>query len=285
MITKEFTSSIMRYFSIALLSLIVLTGACRNKDLIRPGDPLNVAYDKSLALYEEGKYDDAAYGFDLVTRMGRGTNFSKDAQFYLAESYYADKQYILAASEYQRFVSYYPRDEKRQEVEYKLAMCYYQQSPRYRLDQTPTRRAIELFQLFNTKYPDSERVVESAERIDELRNKLARKAFEAGEFYLRTNRYLAASIYFDQVVDQYPESMWAERSLLKQIETYIIYADNSIETKQAERYNKAISNYEKYLQLFPQSNSRAEAESLYLDAVDKLADVDVTATGDSIGSN
>lgn len=285
MITKEFTSSTMRYLSIALLSLIVLTGACRNKDLIRPGDPLNVAYDKSLALYEAGKYDDAAYGFDLVTRMGRGTNFSKDAQFYLAESYYNDNQYILASSEYQRFISYYPRDEKRQEVEYKLAMCYYQQSPRYRLDQTPTRRAIELFQLFNTKYPDSELVVESAERIDELRNKLARKAYEAGEFYLRTDRYLASTIYFDQVIDQYPESIWAERALLKQIETYIVYADNSIESKQAERYNNAISNYEKYLQLFPQSNNRAEAEALYLEAVDKLADVDPTATGDSIGSN
>ncbi|MCR9132070.1 MAG: outer membrane protein assembly factor BamD [bacterium] len=275
----------MRYLSIALLSLTVLTGACRNKDLIRPGDPLNVAYDKSLALYEAGKYDDAAYGFDLVTRMGRGTNFSKDAQFYLAESYYNDNQYILAASEYQRFISYYPRDEKRQEVEYKLAMCYYQQSPRYRLDQTPTRRAIELFQLFNTKYPDSELVVESAERIDELRNKLARKAYEAGEFYLRTDRYLASTIYFDQVIDQYPESIWAERALLKQIETYIVYADNSIESKQAERYNNAISNYEKYLQLFPQSNNRAEAEALYLEAVDKLADIDPTATGDSIGSN
>lgn len=170
-------------------------------------------------------------------------------------------------------------------MEYKLAMCYYQQSPRYRLDQTPTRRAIELFQLFNTKYPDSELVVESAERIDELRNKLARKAYEAGEFYLRTDRYLASTIYFDQVIDQYPESIWAERALLKQIETYIVYADNSIESKQAERYNNAISNYEKYLQLFPQSNNRAEAEALYLEAVDKLADVDPTATGDSIGSN
>jgi outer membrane protein assembly factor BamD len=275
----------MRYFSIALLSLIVLTGACRNKDLIRPGDPLNVAYDKSLALYQEGKYGDAAYGFDIVTRMGRGTNYSKDAQFYLAESYYEDKQYILAASEYQRFISYYPRDEKREEVEYKLAMCYYQQSPRYRLDQSPTRRAIELFQLFNTKYPDSELVIESADRIDELRNKLARKAYEAGEFYLRTNRYKASSIYFDQVIDQYPESNWAERSLIKQIETYIIYADNSIPARQAERYNKAIENYEKFLQLFPLSEQRASAESLYLEAVDKLADVEAPASGDSIGSN
>lgn len=275
----------MRSIVITLFSLLILTSACRNKDLIRPGDPLNVAYDKSLSLYERGKYDDAAYGFDLVTRMGRGTNFSKDAQFYLAESYFADRQYILAASEYERFISYYPQDEKREEVEYKLALCFYEQSPRYRLDQTPTRRAIQLFQLFNTKYPDSELVVESAARIDELRNKLARKAFEAGEFYLRTDRYVAASIYFDQVVDQYPESDWAESSLLKQIETYIIYADNSIEERQFERYSMAIENYEKFIQLFPQSSKRGDAESMYSEALSKLADVDESNSGDTLGSN
>ncbi len=275
----------MRSIIITLFTLLILTTACRNKDLIRPGDPLNVAYDKSLALFEEEKYDDAAYGFDLVTRMGRGTNFSKDAQFFLAESYFFDRQYILAASEYERFISYYPQDEKREQVEYKLALCFYEQSPRYRLDQTPTRRAIQLFRLFNNKYPDSELVVESAQKIDELRNKLARKSFEAGEFYLRTSRYVAASIYFDQVVDQYPESKWAEQSLLKQIETYITYADNSITEKQVERYTLAVDNYEKFIQLFPQSKNRGNAESMYSDAIKKIANVDSNGMDDSLGTN
>jgi outer membrane protein assembly factor BamD len=275
----------MRSFIITLFTLLILTSACRNKDLIRPGDPLNVAYDKSVALFEEEKYDDAAYGFDLVTRIGRGTNFSKDAQFYLAESYFFDRQYILAASEYERFISYYPQDEKRQQVEFKLALCFYEQSPRYRLDQTQTRRAIQLFRLFNNKYPDSELVVESAQKIDELRNKLARKSFEAGEFYLRTSRYVAASIYFDQVVDQYPESKWAEQSLLKQIETYITYADNSITEKQVERYTLAVDNYEKFIQLFPQSKNRGNAESMYSDAIKKIANVDSDGIDDSLGIN
>ena len=275
----------MRSFIITLFTLLILTSACRNKDLIRPGDPLNVAYDKSVALFEEEKYDDAAYGFDLVTRIGRGTNFSEDAQFYLAESYFFDRQYILAASEYERFISYYPQDEKRQQVEFKLALCFYEQSPRYRLDQTQTRRAIQLFRLFNNKYPDSELVVESAQKIDELRNKLARKSFEAGEFYLRTSRYVAASIYFDQVVDQYPESKWAEQSLLKQIETYITYADNSITEKQVERYTLAVDNYEKFIQLFPQSKNRGNAESMYSDAIKKIANVDSNGIDDSLGTN
>ena len=275
----------MRSITIMLIIFLTLTNACRNKDLIRAGDPLNIAYDKSVALYEAEKFDDAAYGFDLVTRMGRGTNFSKDAQFYLAESYFLDKDYIIAASEYERFISYYPQDERREQVEYKIAVCFYEQSPRYRLDQTATKRAIQLFQLFNTKYPDSEYVIESASKIDELRNKLAKKDFEAGEFYLRTDRYVAASIYFDQVIDQYPESKWAELSILKQIETYIIYADNSIKEKQIERYTLAIDNYEKFIQLFPNSSKRGVVESMYLDAVKKIDHVDIIYSNDTLGRN
>lgn len=275
----------MKYFSIALFSLLMLFTACKNKELVRPGEPVNVAYDKSMTLFEKEKYSDAAYGFDLVTRMGRGTNYAEDAQFYLAESYYNDGQYILAASEYERFISYYPLNPQREEVEYKRALCYYEQSPRYRLDQGATVRAVELFQLFNTKYPNSEFVLESAERIDELRNKLARKNYEAAEFYLRTDRFLAATIYFDQTIDQYPESVWAERALVKQIETFITYADRSIPAKQFERYNKAVSNYEKFIQLFPQSNNRERAEELYLEATKKIAGLDIRPSGDSLGSN
>ena len=65
----------------------------------------------------------------LLLEWGRGTNFSKDAQFFLAESYFFDRQYILAASEYERFISYYPQDEKQEQVEYKLALCFYEQKP------------------------------------------------------------------------------------------------------------------------------------------------------------
>lgn len=271
-------------FLLFTLLLITVTG-CKNAELVRQGDSMNVAFDKSMALFEKGAYSDAAYGFDLVTRMGRGTDYAKEAQYYLAESYFIENKFILASAEYERFISYYPQDPKREEIEYKRAMCYYHQSPRYRLDQSATYRAIELFQIYNTRYPDSEYVVESAERINELRAKLAHKSFESAEFYLRIKSYKAASIYYDQTIDQFPESIWAERSLVKQIETYVIYADNSVPEKQAERYEMAIETYEKFLQLFPESDLRGDADKLYTEAVKKLADVDVPASGDDIGSN
>jgi len=236
--------------------------ACKGSRLVNPGDPINVSYQKGVDKFQEGNFSDAAEIFETVTRIGRGTNYAQDAQFYLAESYFNQERYILAEAEYRRFITFYPRDSKRESVDFKKALSLYYQSPRYRLDQSATLKAIDEFQLFNSRYPNSEYVLQSAEKINELRSKLAQKNYEAAQFYSRTDQYLAASIYYDLVIDRYPESKWAEISLLNQIETYNDYAFNSVLGKQVERYNLAISSYEKYIQLFPQSPSRGKAESL-----------------------
>lgn len=252
----------MKQFSYLFIAIIITFTACKGANLVNPGDPINVSYQKGLDRFEDGNYTDAAEIFEAVTRMGRGTNYAQDAQFYLAESYYNEGRFILSEAEYARFISFYPRDGRREQADFKKAMSLYKQSPRYRLDQRATRKAIEEFQLFNSRYPNSDLVLESAERIDELRAKLARKYFESAEFYSRTDQYSAAAIYYDLVIDRYPESKWAEISLLNKISTYVDYADNSVLTKQVERYNEAISAYETFIQLFPQSSNRKKAEEL-----------------------
>lgn len=257
-----------------ILGVIVFSSACNKDKFVRPGDSAEVAYNKAIALFENEDYVDAANAFDAVTRIARGSEYAEDAQYYLAESYYLSDQYLLAASEYDRFTSYYPQSPKRQEVEYKAALCFFNLSPRYRLDQTETRQAIERFQLYINRYPNSDFVQDAADRIDELRSKLARKDFEAGEFYYRTDRYEAATIYYSLTIDQYPETVWAERALVRQINAFIDYADKSVIDKQAERYSKAIESYETFIQLFPTSDLRAEAEALYYDAQKKLEALD-----------
>lgn len=251
----------MKKNSYLFLTVILLFTACKSSRLVNPGDTVQEAYQKGITKFEEGSYGDAAEIFETVTRVGRGSEYAQEAQYYLAESYFNQERYILAEAEYNRFITFYPRDSKRQEVDYKKALSIYHQSPRYRLDQSATRRAIEEFQLFNSRYPDSRFVTESAGKINELREKLARKYYESAQFYSRTDQYKAATIYYDLVIDRYPESKWAETALLNQIDTYNEYAVNSILNRQVERYNLAISSYEKFIQLFPQSNARSEAET------------------------
>ncbi|MEX0720815.1 MAG: outer membrane protein assembly factor BamD [Balneolaceae bacterium] len=271
----------MQHKFLFILGFILIFSACKNDALIKRGDSVDVAYEKALAFFENENYTDAASAFETVTRIARGTDYGQNAQYYLAESYYNSRQYLLAASEYDRYMAYYPQDIRRQEIEFKAAMCFYHQSPRYKLDQTPTRTAIERFQLFNNRYPDSEFVTESAQKIDELRNKLAHKNYDAALFYIRTDRFEAGTIYLGLTIDQYPESEWAEKALVLQVKTFIEYADKSIPSRQAERYNNAVESYEKFLQLFPESNLRSEVEDYYDEAQRKLSRIAVATDSET----
>ena len=234
--------------------------SCNKGRYIQPGDTLDVAYKKAMRFYSQEKYSDAASAFETVVNMGRGTDYSRDAQFRLAESYYNNRQYLLAASEYQRYNSLFPQSERRQQVDFKRAMCYYNLSPRYKLDQKHTRKAIELFQLYLSRYPDADNASDAATYIDQMREKLAHKIFGAADLYKRIDQYDAAAIYYGMVIDKYPETSWAEKALVEQMHAYILYADNSVVGKMKERYNKALSSYETYLQLFPNGNNRSLAE-------------------------
>jgi len=255
--------SLMRTTLLLLLAASFALLSCRSQDLIRPGDTLEVAFEKAMNQFELGNYGDAARAFETVISIGRGTEIGQDAQFYLAETYFNDRRYLLASSEYSRYVQFHPNSPRREIVEFREAKSFYHLSPRFRLDQTYTNRAIERFRLFNSRYPNSEHREEAATLITELRDKLARRDFNAAEFYMRTRQYNSAAIYYGLVIDQFPESSWAERALLRQIEAYFLFAENSVERRQEERYEKALESYSRYLQLFPQGENRSRAEELY----------------------
>ena len=260
----------MKHAALILLLFvpILLISGCGANKSIKTGDSLEVAFDKAKNQYDRGKYADAARSFETVLSLGRGSALAQDAQFYLSESYYNSKDYLLAAAEYNRYYTSYPRSERRQSMEFKEALCYVKMSPRYKLDQSDTRRALELMLLFVSRYPGSDEATEATRYVDELRGKLAQKIFHSGEMYFRIKLYEAAAIYYDLTIDRYPETPWAEKALAQQINAYVQFARNSVEEKQLERYRMAISSYQKYLQLFPRGSSRSLVET-YFETADR----------------
>ncbi|MDR8391573.1 outer membrane protein assembly factor BamD [Aliifodinibius sp. S!AR15-10] len=270
-----------RLFTVIILIAAFVFTSCSKDNYIQRGDSLPEAYRKSMRLFQEGDYSEAVKAFETVFSLGRGTEYARNAQYFLAESHFNNKNYLMAASEYERYSSLYPRSDKSEEVEFKEAYCYYKLSPRYRLDQKYTRRALEKFNLFVSNHPNSERLQEIAKYEDELREKLARKIYNAADLYMRIDEYEAAAIYYGLTIDQYPETQWAERALVDQINAYNVYAENSVSNKQEERYQKAVASYEKYLQLFPNGEHRSQAEEYVDEARVALAQFRDTSSPDS----
>ncbi len=271
---SEYSLIQTHYKWIIILVVGLLITGCSNKKVIRPGDTLEEAFKKAVNMYEKKEYPEAISAFETVISIGRGTDIGREAQFLLAETYYKNEQYLLAASEYERFGTLYPQSDQKQDADFKQALCYYELSPEYKLSQKHTRRAIELFELFISRYPDSERVDKATEYIDQMRAKLARKMYESARLYQRVDKYEAAAIYYGLTTERYPETKWAEQALVKQIFAYIQFARRSVQSKRVERYQKAISSYEQYLQLFPEGEHREQAEKYLNTAEEELAPLD-----------
>lgn len=265
-----------------LFILVIGAGACANKNAIKPGDTVDVAFDKAKALYDKERFGDAARAFETVLSLGRGTDQAREAQYLLADSYFKNKEFLIAASEYRRYVTFYPRSERREEAEFMEAFSYYKISPRFKLDQTDTERAITLFRVFIGRYPDSQKTTEAAQLVDEMRNKLARKSFTSAMMYYNLKLYNSAAMYFQVTIDNYPETPFAEESQARQVQAYVLYADMSIPERQAERYQMAVDSWQRYTQLFPNGKNRGSAEQAFntaRSALDRIGTPDGVTEG------
>ncbi|MDX1439949.1 MAG: outer membrane protein assembly factor BamD [Rubricoccaceae bacterium] len=259
----------MRFQTAGVFLLSLLFTACSGAGGIRVDDAQE-AFDRGMLEYEEGNYLRASEYFRAVFDFGRSSDIADEAQIYLAKSLFEDEQYLLAASEFTRFVDLYPSDSRIEEIEYERIRCYYELSPEYHLDQSDAERAIAYIRLFMARYPSSVYLDDLQQMHDELNEKLARKKFAAGQLYERRELFEAAAISYEQLLAEHPTSPLADDALLGTLRAKVRFAEASVLDRQEERYQEALDAYDRLLQLFPSSPLLPEAELMYDRAYDGL---------------
>jgi tol-pal system protein YbgF len=81
-------------------------------------------YDKSLALYRDGKYEKAIDGFKEFLKTHPKSDRADNAQFWIGESYMALKQYEQAILAYQEVIKKYPKGNKAANATLRQAMAF-----------------------------------------------------------------------------------------------------------------------------------------------------------------
>lgn len=221
------------------------------------------AFNRGVEAFDRGKHARAVDHFRTALDFGRTSDFADDAQLYLARSYAGSKQYLLAGNEFTRFIEFYRTDPRIEAAAFERIQAYAALSPNFTLDQTDTRRAIQYIEQFQREYPESDKAIEAAELRGELRARLARKKYETARLYARREYYEAAVIAFQSVLEEYPESEYADDALLGALENQVLFADNSVPSRQKERYDEAIRIYNQLISIFPSSPYLSDAEALY----------------------
>ena len=167
------------------------------------------------------KYIKAQDHFNTVVIGASHTELGDDALFYLGESFFYSKEYLMAIAEYDRLIRKMPFSLFIEKARYRICEAYLTLSPKYFNDQTYSEKALEKLQEFIDDYPNSDERQKAELDIKQLRNKLSEKSYRSGVLYMKMEEYKAALLAFKQVIELYYDTDFIELAHLKTIACYI----------------------------------------------------------------
>ena len=236
-----------------LITVIGLTSCTGYQKVLKKGTP-EEKYEAAKKYYNKGDYARAEPLFHDLMTLYFGKREREDIYFYYAYTNYGLSNYLIAGYHFNNFAKSYPLSEKREESTYMAAVCEFHKSLSYELDQSYTLAAINSLQTFINKYPNSSYVEDCNKRIDELRARVLEKVYNAAKLYYQIGEYKAAIVACSNAIEDYPDMINRDELMYIIANSAYIYADNSVEYVQVERYETALKYTSDYFKEFTKEN-------------------------------
>ncbi|MDH5475555.1 MAG: outer membrane protein assembly factor BamD [Cyclobacteriaceae bacterium] len=257
------------FFIIITATLLFSCGGGFRK--LEKSDDWKLKYQGALEYYENEDYSRASILFEQILPIIRGVPEGEDVQFKLSYCNFHQGLYLLSSHYFKTFYETYGRSEKAEEAQYMYAYSLFADSPVFNLDQTSSYEAIDAIQTFINKYPNSEFREEASKIIDQMQEKLETKAYEKAKQYLKLRIYKSAIVAFENFRDEYPDSEYNEEIFFLKIEAQHDLAEQSLYSKQKERYQLVKEYYEYFIDNYPNSSHLKSAEKYYGNSIDNLS--------------
>ena len=201
--------------------------------------------------------------FESLSVLTNGTERDDTVRYYWGLSNYMFKDYYTAETNFEQFVTSYPRSPFTSDARYLRLDCLYRQTLRYELDQTPTYKAINEISSYILDFPENTHMKECRDMLLDLNSRLDKKAYESAKLYYKMEDYLASRVAFKNVLKDDAENMYREDILYYIAMSSYKYAHQSVPSKQKERYLSFIDDYLNFIGEIPESHYRKELDSIY----------------------
>ncbi|MBR5820940.1 MAG: outer membrane protein assembly factor BamD [Alistipes sp.] len=238
--------------------------------LIKEGDPEQI-YTKALEYYNKEKWSRASTLLESVAPVYMGTAREDTIAFYNAHCKYKNTDYDTASQLLDDFRRRFGRSAFIEDAEGMYADCFYRMSPGPTRDQTITSKAIIAINEFISRYPESEKVEDFQKINAELTQRLHDKTYLNAYTYYKVGRYKSAIVALKNALRTYPESSHREEIMFLIVDSSYRLAENSIASKQTDRYLAMLDSYLSFCEEYPESKHRKQVDRWAANARDYLA--------------
>lgn len=194
---------------IVILGLTVLA-ACGGRPTRLPAgtaQPDKFLFERGTEALNDRKWLTAREYFRQLVDSYPQSPLRADAKLGVGDTYLGEgttEARILAINEFREFLTFFPTHNRADYAQYKLAMAHFYQMLAPQRDQTETRAAIEEFEAFLERYPNSSLTGEVQARLREARDRLSESDYQVGLFYYRNRWYPGAIERFKVLLSRDP---------------------------------------------------------------------------------
>jgi outer membrane protein assembly factor BamD len=241
--------------------------SCSEYNKVLKGNDYELKEKLAQEYFETKKYMKAVPLYEDLISFHRGSAKSEEFYYNFAYCYYYMKDYYLAAFYFQNFVRSYPNSKYVEDASWMNAYCHYKNSPEFSLDQTDTKTAMSMFQIFLNTYHETSLRDTTNYMIDKMRFKLERKSFEIAKLYYHMENYQSASVALKNTLKDFPATRYKEEILFLVLKSDFLLASNSVEKKKEERFRQTLKSYYTFVDNFSRSQYMKEAEKIYAETL------------------
>lgn len=245
-------------FAVTAMFIVIISSQSCKFNKIKKSTDSQAKLTAALDYYEQAKYAKALILFEDIVLITRMTEQGEEVMHKFAYTYYKMEDYVLAGYYFRKYIETYPKGKYSEDCQFKSAECYYLDSPRPSLDQNASLIALQEFENFIAKYPDSPKIKEANVYIDALRHKMEQKSYNNARLYYDIGYYRAAVVALENSLVDYPDTKYKEDILYYIVKANFDFSENSIKSKQKERYGNTVDACEKLLSKFPETQYKKE---------------------------
>jgi outer membrane protein assembly factor BamD len=246
-----------------VLIILVLLSSCSGYEKLLKSTDFDLKKSKAKEFFDAGEYVKTTELLTQILPRFRATDEAEDLNWMNAQAYFGMEDYVMAGSYFKSFIDQFPFGKHSEEANYMAALCDYNISARPELDQENTRSAIEGFNIFINKFPNSSKIEDCKKRISDLEDKLVEKSYLSAKLYYDMKQYKAAVVALTNSLKEYANTKYREKMMYLKLNSLFLYAENSQFNKQKERYQATLDDYYSFMEEFPKSTYAKDVNGIF----------------------